>query len=118
MSINKNYYVIAGFDLTKYKTDKFEDWKWEDENEKYFCYQSKGHIQLFYDPMSDIHLYLGYILGAGDEYEFSVIKTDIVEIEKLYWEVKKMLDYFNHVGVIDVEHQNVDYEVIAFEECT
>lgn len=117
MSIEKNYYVIAGFDLTKYKTDKFDDWKWEDDGEKFISYQRKGNIQLFDDPMSGSHLYLGYILGSGDEYEFHTVKTDTVEIESRYVEVKKMLEYLNHIGVINVEPSNIEYKLIVFEEC-
>lgn len=116
--MNANYYVIAGYDLTKCKTDKFSDWKWEDENEKYFCYQSKGHIQLFDDPMSDKHLYLGYVLGSGDEYELKTIKTDIVELENLSVEVDKVLDHLNQIGVVDTKYEIVPYEVIVFEEWT
>ena len=33
MSVNRNYYVIAGYDLTEFKTDKFKDWKWTEEGE-------------------------------------------------------------------------------------
>ena len=117
MSIEKNYYVIAGFDLTKYKTDKFDDWKWEDDGEKFTSYQRNGNIQLFDDPMSGSHLYLGYILGSGDEYEFRTVKTDTVEIESRYVEVKNTLNYLNHIGVINVELSDIEYKVIVFEEC-
>ena len=27
MSINKNYYAIAGYDLTGWQTDKYDEWK-------------------------------------------------------------------------------------------
>jgi hypothetical protein len=118
MSIDKNYYAIAGFDLTPYKTDKFDDWKWEDENEKYFCYQRKGNIQLFDDPMSGSHLYLGYILGDGDEYELKPIKFNIIEVEKHYSEVNEILDCLTCSGVIDLGYHNVPFGVIVFEECT
>ena len=117
MSIEKNYYVIAGFDLTKYKTDKFDDWKWEDDGEKFISYQRKGNIQLFDDPMSGSHLYFGYILGSGDEYEFRTVKTDTVEIESRHVEVKNALCYLNHIGVINVEPSDIEYKVIVFEEC-
>ncbi len=118
MSMCANYYVIAGFDLTKYKTDRFDDWKWEDENEKYFCNQSKGHIQLFYDPMNYSHLYLGYVIGSGDQYGLRTIKTDIIELENLYLKVENMLNDLKDIGIIDIENANVPYELIVFEECT
>lgn len=120
MSINANYYVIAGFDLTNYKTDKYEDWRWTDEGEQYTCYQRKGHIQLFDDPMMSKHLYFGYVLGAGDEFEFKTVKFDIVEIEGLMLNVLEKLRYLKDVGVIDEEldEYGLTYEVIVFEEDT
>ena len=45
MSISRNYYVIAGYDLTGFATDKFDDWKWDD-GEEYFCNQIKGYIKM------------------------------------------------------------------------
>lgn len=118
MSVDRNYYVIAGYDLTKYKTDKYKDWHWTDDGQDFTCYQSRGHIQLFDDPMSNSHLYLGYVLGAGDEYEFNAIKTDIVQLECLQLKVEEVLNHLNDIGVIDIEFENVDYELIVFEECT
>lgn len=46
MSVDRNYYVIAGYDLTGMETDKFDDWKWSEDGEKYTCYHRKGKIQL------------------------------------------------------------------------
>jgi hypothetical protein len=34
MSIDRNFYVIAGYDLDGYKTDKYEDWSLTEEGEK------------------------------------------------------------------------------------
>ena len=33
-----NYYVIAGYDLTKFRMKNYEDWKWTDEGEQNGCY--------------------------------------------------------------------------------
>ena len=125
MSMNKNYYVIVGFDLTKYKTDKFDDWKWEDENERYFCNQSKGHIQLSDDPMTNNHLYLGYVLADGDEYEFNAAKFPICDFEAelpdVYGKIIEVIGYLEDVGVIDyggVKYPYIPYELIVFEECS
>ena len=45
MSVSRDFYVIAGYDLTGWDTDKLRDWKWE-EGEEYICNHSKGNIQL------------------------------------------------------------------------
>lgn len=118
MNIDKNYYAIVGYDLTNYKTDKYDDWRWTEEGEKYTCNQKKGEIQLFDDPMNNSHLYLGYILAAGDEYDFKTSKFDIIELEQLQLKVEEELERLSVIGIIDIEYQNVDYEVIVFEECS
>ena len=118
MSIEKNYYVIAGFDLTKHKTEKYEDWKWTDEGENFICYQSKGNIQLFDDPMNGEHLYLGYILANGDEYCFDTTKFDMGIVNEVRYDIGLKL-----VDLIDLELIKRDclleikYQVIVFEEC-
>ena len=119
MSINKNYYVIAGYDLTGWETDKYEDWKWTDEGEKYICSQSKGNVQLFDDPMSSEHLYLGFVLAAGDEYEF---RTDSFDVE-LVTCVKNLVtsELIKLIGLDVISKDpkfNPKYQVIVFEECT
>ena len=119
MSIDKNYYVIAGYDLTGQETDKFEDWKWTDEGEKFTCYQSQRHIQLFDDPMSGEHLYFGYILANRDEYYFETTKfnmSDIADVEgKVYEELIKLQE----LGVITKDSKfKPEFRVIVFEECT
>lgn len=120
MSIDRNYYVIAGYDLTKYKTDKYDDWRWTDEGEEFTCYQRKGCIQLFDDPMSDEYLYLGYIFAAGDEYEFRTTKFDIVEAEVQSLNVDAKLRHLKDIGVLseDLDEGALIYEFIAFEEDT
>lgn len=47
MSYTERSYIIAGVDLTGFQTDKYEEWKWTDEGERYTCYQTRGKIQLF-----------------------------------------------------------------------
>lgn len=100
MSMERNYYVIAGYDLTGYDTDKYEDWKWTEEGEKYTCNQFKGETQLFDDPMSGSHLYLGYILASGDEYCFKTTSFEISVIEKFFGNVQSELTKLQDIGVI------------------
>lgn len=119
MSMVKNYYVIAGYDLTGWDTDKFDDWKWTDDGEKYMCYQSKGHIQFFDDPMSGSHLYFGYVLANGDEYDFETTKFNVNDINGVFGDVKSELIKLIELGVISMSPQlKPEYQIITFEECT
>ncbi len=118
MSVDQNYCVIVGFDLTKYKTDKYNDWRWTDDGEEFTCYQSKGHIQLFDDPMSGRYLYFGYIIAKGDQYEFDTVKFNPIEIDKLYLDIRQKLKHLIDVGVVNLDTYRIDYELIIFEEYT
>ena len=117
MSISRDYYVIAGYDLTGMKTDKFDDWIWSDEGEKYTCYQRKGKIQLFCDPMSGCYLYFGYILADGDMYEYETSKFKVEDINNARDDVKNELSKLVDMGLINPKFI-LEYQVIAFEECT
>ena len=118
MSLEKNYYVIVDYDLTGYATDKYEEWRWTPEGEKYTSYQSKGRIQLFDDPMSGNHLYIGYILAANDEYSFNTAKIHLRDFMayNCYEDVSHLVD----IGVISKDvftSNNFTQEMIVFEEC-
>ena len=87
MSVSRDFYVIAGYDLTGWDTDKLRDWKWE-EGEEYICNHSKGNIQLFDDPMSGSYLYFGYVLARNEMYEDDeVSKFKVDDITRVYGEV-------------------------------
>jgi hypothetical protein len=117
MSISKNYYVIAGYDLTDLKTDKFEDWRWSDDGEKWLCYQTKGRIQLFDDPMCGDYLYLGFILAAGDEYEFKTTKFDVADVESMFESVSSMLSWLQYNDIIIKNPDRLpEYKIMAFVE--
>lgn len=119
MSVNTKFYVIAGYDLTNYKTDKYDDWFWTDEGEKYICNQTKGHIQLFDDPMCGNHLYFGYVLASGEEYEFDTTKFTINDIERQIPYVYTKLNELEKTGAISVDHELYsDFKIIAFVEYT
>jgi len=119
MSVDRNYYLINGYDLTGMDCDKLEDWKWTDEGEDYFNYQRKGKIQLFDDPMSGTHLYLGYILAAGDQYEFETVKIDDEEVVRSRGYVKAELVKLQELGIITKDpHFVPKLQLIMFEECT
>lgn len=118
MGINKNYYVIAGYDLTTVATDKYSEWKWTDEGEAFWCHQSVGNIQLFDDPMSGSYLYLGKVLAAGDEYYFGTTKFDVADIKGAFDDVTFQLCQLRHAGIISQDSRWLKFQIIVFEECT
>lgn len=118
MSVEKNYYVIAGYDLTNSIVDEkyfHEEWIWSDEGENLLNNRAKGEIQLFNDPMSGEHLYLGYVLAKGDEYDFETSKFTIADIESAQYEVSNML--FGLVSAGLIVERSLGFKIIAFEEC-
>lgn len=119
MSISRDYYVIAGYDLTGWDNDKFDDWKWTDDGEEYFCNQIKGRIQLFDDPMSGDYLYFGYVLAKLDMYEAETTKFDIDVVNQVKENVEGELIKLIDLGVISKDPKfKPKYQVIVFEECT
>ena len=122
MSVNKNYYVIVGYDLTSCKTDKYEDWKWTDEGEDLLSNQVKGKIQLFDDPMYGNYLYIGHIFATGDEYEFDTAKISIGDISStnIRSNVNHKVNKLIEKGIIDCSscfQKPLEYKIIIFEEC-
>lgn len=119
MSIKRSYYVIAGLDLTGFKTDKYDRWSWTDEGERYTYNQTKGEIQLFDDPMSGLFLYLGYIFSANDEYDFETTKINYESFAYQRPYVVNKLNELIDIGVIDRSVlDSAKYEIIVFEECS
>ena len=118
MSICKNYYVIVGYDLTGYQTDKFDEWVWTEAGERYINNKTKGRIQLFDDPMSGDYLYLGYILSAGDQFDFNTTKFGISTIENYLPYVAHELIQLQSEKIISKEIKASSHQVIVFEECT
>ena len=119
MSVDRDYYVIAGYDLTDLDTDKFDDWKWTDEGQKYFCYQNPGHIQFFDDPMCGNYLYFGYVLANCGEYNPETTKFNANAANQVEKDVKSELMKLIYLGVISKDpHLKQEYKVIMFEQCT
>ena len=60
MSMTREDYIILGFDLSPYREQIYTDeWRTDENIDKWECCQTKGNIQLFTDPMSGSHLYFG-----------------------------------------------------------
>ena len=85
MSMTREDYIILGFDLSPYRKQIYtEEWCTYDNIDMWESYQSKGHVQLFSDPMSGLHLYFGYILSAQNEYDKSeTIKINLADNDEL-----------------------------------
>lgn len=119
MSIDKNYYVIGGYDLTDFKTEKYDDWRWTEQGDEYTCYQKNGKIQLFDDPMSNSYLYFGYVFASSDEYSFDTVCFSISDVEKCRKNVEDELLKLVEIGVVNkTALANAKFHLIAFEECT
>ena len=126
MSMTREDYIILGFDLSPYREQIYTDEWCTDENiDKWECYQTKGNIQLFTDPMSGSHLYFGYILSAQDEFdEPEVTKISLRDRENKYmdemWE--KVLDALNETKIISesilevIAKDKIPFELICFTE--
>lgn len=118
MSVSKETYLIAGYDLTGFETDKFDDWKYTNDGEKYTCNQTRGQIQLFDDPMCGCYVYLGYILGICDLFQAQSIDVDLIQSIKP--QVRSVLNELYDKDVISEEVLNENkckFEVLLFEEC-
>ena len=117
MSVDRNFYVICGYDITGYDTDKFNDWLWTKDGESFTCDQTVGKIQLFTDPMSGDHLRLGYILAAFEEYDGSKIyRINYLDIDRRFEDVYVKLKYLIEHGIIDEAAYGRDPGILAFIE--
>lgn len=119
MGIYKSYYVIAGYDLTNYKTDWYDEWKWTEHGESFLCNARLGNIQLFDDPSNDSFLYFGVVLVKGDQYTFNSAQFDVVDIANAWSDVTDDLLELINCGVIHVDRNDLpEYKVIVFEQCS
>jgi len=116
MSVESSYYSIVGYDLTGCETDKFDNWKWTNEGEKYMCYQRPGNVQFFYDPMNCSHLYFGYILGCGNQYKMNTAKVDFENITDKAHLVNDELRKLQELDIIEKDISE-KCQLIMFEEC-
>ena len=117
MSIEANYYLISGYDLTGMETNKFDDWRYTEDAENYFCYQYKDHIQLFDDPMNRDYLYLGYIHFNCNQYDDHETNKFYLEDLDRQEDVDFTLEYLKSIGVIEYNTKPI-FKVISFVEYT
>lgn len=114
------YYVIAGYDLTGMKTDKFEEWRYTEEGEEYLGIDSKqkNYYHFFEDMTYDtceFYLYFGHILSVLDEHKFNTDMFDMTQIEVFSNRMKTELKSFQEDGII--KEGNPPFKIILLEEC-
>ena len=84
MSTYQKIYTILGYDFSPWYEKMYtEEWKENPENEKWMDNWRPGEVQLFTDLSSSNHLYFGYILAAGDGYDWTDQKEPITRVESL-----------------------------------
>ena len=126
MSMTRENYIILGFDLSPYREQIYTDeWRTDENIDKWECYQNKGNIQLFTDPMSGLHLYFGYIVSARDEYdnpETTKISLTDESMGRMEETLDKVMDALIESKLISqsmqevIAEDNVPFEVICFTE--
>lgn len=102
MSINKKTFLILGCDIKDCKTDKFEDWYWSEEGEKWQYYISEGNVQIINDGMNGKYMYLGYIIAMIED-DYSNYKKDIDDEYFGMYALKTMqlIKYLCDIEVLD-----------------
>lgn len=126
MSATREDYVILGFDFSPYREQIYTDeWRTNENIDKWECCQMKGNIQLFTDPMNGSHLYFGYILSAQNEYsDPETTKINLMDEERIHMEkmCDKVLNALYETELISepmmetMTKDIVPFEVICFTE--
>lgn len=134
MSMTREDYVILGFDLSPYREQIYTDeWRTDENIDKWECCQTKGNIQLFTDHMNGSHLYFGYILSAQDEYDnpetmkISLTDESMSRTEEIFDKVMDALMESKLISQLEsklisqsiqevIAEHNVPFEVICFTE--
>lgn len=114
MSVNKNTYIVYGYDLSnRYGEIMTEELRWSQQYEEMTCNQRDGEIQLFDDPMYGEHLYVGFIVGEmGDNNGDDCIKIDADNTSAM----KDAVD--NQLSAWRVQTGNAPFELMVFNEFT
>lgn len=116
MGMEATHYTIIGYDLTSFKTDKLDNWRWTEEGERLFDYQSKGHIQFFDEPTNGNYLYFGYILSKNSEYGDEKSAYFIEDIQKRIPNVEIKFKELIETGIIEDDANNERIQFISFVE--
>ena len=73
MGLTFTSYVIYGWDITEYvNREKFDQWKWQKSNSKYFNYQFPRHVQIWETGNGGTyHIIFGYCIWAANKYDYT-----------------------------------------------
>jgi len=119
MSVSVGFYTIAGYDLTNYKKDEYENFVYSKRYDELTDFQTKGNIQLFTDPMDGDHLFLGYVLSAIEDDEMygeNITSIDVDEVMNKAEEVDKVLNELIEFGMIN-DNCHAAFKILSFTEC-
>lgn len=116
MGMEATHYTIIGYDLTAYKTDKFDNWKWTEDGEKFCNYQLKGNFQFFDDPTSGNYLYFGFILSENNEYGDEKSAYFIEDIHQRIPDVESKLKELIETGILSDDAHYEKIQFISFVE--
>lgn len=114
MSVYSRYFLLAGYDLTELRTDKFGDWRYTEEGQDYFTFRQKKNICFFDGLEIGNELYFGYVLAVENEYEFCTEMCDMTEMERISEIMKQELESFQEDGII--KEGSPPFKIILFGE--
>ena len=116
MSLTANYYTVAGYDFTPYEDILItEEWANDKKNEKYYCYQTSGNIQLFSDYCCGFHVVWGYVIADGDEYDYDFQRVNVEELNKIKQRVDWEL-YTSGLNFHKIPDDALEFKIMSFVE--
>lgn len=84
MGMEPKIYTILGYDFSPWYDQMYtEEWSENYEHDKWIDNWTPGQVQLFTDLSGGEHLYFGYILAAGDGYNWVDQKEPFERIKSL-----------------------------------
>ena len=115
MSSYATSYTILGYDFSEYRKKMLDmDWVWSDAGEPWVCGSREDHVQLFTDPMNGIDLYFGCVLSSKGEYDDTVTKISIENLN----EKKAIVDAALQETGLQLPKEMPPYKLISFLEWT
>lgn len=117
MSVSKETFLIVGCDIKDRLTDKFEDWYWSEEGEKWHCFATEGNLQIIDDGMCGEYIYLGYIIASiEDDYSSFYKEIDSRHLSDYALEVMHGLQELIDFGVLNREEcEDIGIKTILFK---
>lgn len=118
MSTNCEIFLILGCDVDNYITEKYEEWRWSEEGERYTEYQAEEEMQFIEDGMCGMYNYFGYIISNIEDFYGKCTKELSNDVfnkrDDIIAELKKLVD----IGVLKEDVLNKELKLILFNHCT